>query len=357
MTPLRLPILFLSFFLPVAVFVLLATVFYGQAEIKRELTGLRSRDNLNVGFGAGALSHRLNSATEDLNFLATHSALRQAMIARTPQALAHLSEAFAGFARSKRIYDQLRWIDETGMEIVRVDLVGGQAALVPTEHLQNKGARYYFTDSIKLNPGEVFLSQLDLNVEEGKVEVPYKPTLRLATPVFDERGEKRGIVILNYRGQAVLDAFAKATAAIADHVMVVNSEGYWLKSANPDDEWGFMFTRADLRLEARSPAAWGRIHATDQGQEFLADGVWTWQTVYPLFTNQASSTGASEAFMPSHGDVALNRYVWKVVAHLSSDTVFAIQRAVWLRLLVTVVFVLGLIGSVSWVLARVWCEP
>ncbi len=44
---------------------------------------------------------------------------------------------------------------------------------------------YYFKDSIGLEKDQIFVSALDLNVENGKVEIPHKPMIRFATPVFD----------------------------------------------------------------------------------------------------------------------------------------------------------------------------
>ena len=54
----------------------------------------------------------------------------------------------------------------------------GQAAL------QNKKDRYYFQDTMTLEKGQIFISKLDLNMENGVLEQPIKPMLRLGTPVL-----------------------------------------------------------------------------------------------------------------------------------------------------------------------------
>jgi len=41
-----------------------------------------------------------------------------------------------------------------------------------------------------LGRGEVFVSPFDLNVEQGRVEEPLKPILRVGAPVFGEGGGK-----------------------------------------------------------------------------------------------------------------------------------------------------------------------
>jgi len=346
--------LFLRLFLPAALLVVIGIGFHGNSELNREMVRLRGQETLNVGLGAGALSGNLESISRDLAFLSSHSALQDAVRASDSPHLPHLAEDFANFSRSKRIYGQLRWIDETGMERVRVDYVAGQPRVAPHNALQNKGSRYYFSDTLKLNPGEVFVSPLDLNIEHDRIEVPYKPMLRVATPIVDGKGNKRGIVILNYFGRAMLDAFATATTNIADHIMVLNREGYWLKSPNADEEWGFMFKRPELTLGARAPAAWKRIQAEDAGQMAMDDGLWTWKTVYPLLVGQISSTGTAEAFMPSRGDMEARLYSWKVVAHLPADTLSAARQAETIKLSVMAALLLGLIGFGSWRLAQSW---
>ncbi len=346
--------LFLKFFLPLAMLVVVGLLLYGRAEIDSELTRWRSQETLNVGLGVGTLDGNLEAIGQDLAFLSTHTALRQAVETPSPENLKRLAEDFANFSRAKGIYDQLRWLDETGMEIVRVDAVQGKAQIVSADKLQNKGQRYFFTDAFKLNPGEVFISPLDLNIEQNQIEVPYKPMIRVATPVANTQGQKRGIVILNYYGREMLQAFAAATAGIADHVMVVNGEGYWLKSPQAADEWGFMFKKAELSLAARAPEAWQRIRAEDEGQVRRADGLWTWRTLYPLVAGQHSSTGAAEAFVASRGAVETRQYVWKVVAHLPASDLDASSMGVWRKLAVLGALLLAVLAFGSGKLVQAW---
>ena len=347
-------IIFLRLFLPVAMLLFVGTFLLGQAEIEHELTRLKSQETLNVVLGAGALSRDLDGIYRDLHFLAGHSALHDAVDAPTPQHIKHLTEDLLNFSHGKGIYDQVRWIDEAGMEIVRIDQVNGRPVIVSADKLQNKGQRYFFTDTIKLKPGEIFVSPLDLNIEQDKIEVPHKPMIRVATPLVDSRGARRGIAILNYYGRVMLDSFSEVTKDIADHVMLVNRDGYWLKSPKADEEWGFMLKRPDLTLAARAPTAWPSIRSADAGQAMLTDGLWTWRSVHPLLPGQKSSAGAPDAFVPSRGEVEAREYVWKSVAHLSSDALSAFQQAIWLRLAGVAGILLGLLGVGGWKLASAW---
>ena len=348
------PHLFLRLFLPITVLVAAGTYFYGKADIERELALLANQETLNVDRGAVVLRRNLDTISSDLRFLSRHGALRDAIDAPTQSHLARLAEDFSTFAQSKGFYDQVRWIDESGMERVRIDSIGAQSVVLPPDQLQDKGKRYYFTDSIKLSPGQIYVSPLDLNVEQDKIDVPYKPMLRIATPVADRAGNKRGIVILNYYGRELLDVFSRASITIGDHIMMLNGDGYFLKSPDRQQEWGFMLQRPDLSLAQRAPAAWARIRDADSGQQILADGLWTWQTVHPLLAGQRSGTGGGAAFVPSRSPLEAAQYVWKSVAYLSADRLSATRQTVWSRLVPLAAVLLGLLGFGTWKLARAW---
>ena len=346
--------LFARIFLPLALPLLAGIALYGDSEMERELTEWRARETLNVGLGAGALSRKLEETGRDLLFLAGHSALRAALNDPSPAHLDHLAEEFAHFSRVKGVYDQIRWLDQGGREVVRIDLRDGRPLRVPETRLQEKGRRYYFTDTLRLSPGELFISPLDLNIEQGEVERPFKPMIRIGTPLVDERGARRGVVLLNYYGDELLEAFATASANIADHIALVNRDGFWLKGPDPEREWGFMLDRPGHSLAVDEPRAWARLRGEESGQITGLNGIWSWATVYPLLEGQHSSGGAATAHAPSSGGVERRAYFWKVVAHLPAERLDQLRAEVWLRLAGIALLLLAVAALGSWKLARAW---
>lgn len=290
--------LFIRLFLPVAALLAGGALLYGSLEVERELTYRRELEQAQVRLGAGAVTCNVEPVAGDLLVLSRLRSLRDAVREPSADRLALLAADFSAFSGAKQVYDQIRWLDESGMERVRVDLHEGQPVTVPTGELQSKAQRYYFREALRLGTGEVFISPLDLNIEHERIEIPYKPMLRVATPVLDAAGRKRGVVVLNYYGNGILQAFAKATSGRG---MLIDMQGYWLKSPRAADEWGFMFQRPEASMGARAPAAWKAIGAAEQGQVELEDGVWTWETVRPLGFTAVPGAGAD--------------YFWKVVSH------------------------------------------
>ena len=97
---------------------------------------------------------------------------------------------------------QVRYLDEAGREFLRVEQDStGNAHLVPTEELQNKGGRDYFITSSNLESGQVYVSPIELNIEHGQVQ--NQPVMRLATPVY-WKGVLKGVVVINVEPTSVL---------------------------------------------------------------------------------------------------------------------------------------------------------
>jgi methyl-accepting chemotaxis protein len=146
---------------------------------------------------------------------------------------------FSSIMEVKPYYMQLRYIDEKGNEIVRLDSDSKNIKVIPNYQLQNKADRDYFPATMKLKAGEVYVSPLNLNQERGKIEIPYKPTIRYATPIFNDRGERQGILIANVLGRTVLDLVKNVNPERSNQAFMLNQDGYYLSHPNPKKEWGF----------------------------------------------------------------------------------------------------------------------
>jgi PAS domain S-box-containing protein len=127
---------------------------------------------------------------------------------------------------------QLRILDTKGQELVRIDRTqDNKIRNIKKEDLQNKFNRYYFQEFSKLDKGNVGYSDIDLNEERNKIEVPWRPTLRLGTPIFID--EKRvGMVIINFNMKSWLQDLSKLTL---NNFYLVDKDGYFIY--HPQDEW------------------------------------------------------------------------------------------------------------------------
>lgn len=176
-----------------------------------------------------------------------------------------LAENWQDFSELHKNYDQIRFIDIQGQEVIRINYANDSATIVSKENLQNKAQRYYFRNAIVLNEGQLYVSKLDLNIENGEIEIPYKPMIRFATPVYDDIGKLHGVVVINYLAENLIQNFKTISFASRGSLYLVNADGYYLSSNDPEKEWGFMFPeKANNSFGMDLPAEWKRIKEGDQ---------------------------------------------------------------------------------------------
>ncbi|GAB6041144.1 hypothetical protein JCM17961_18180 [Endothiovibrio diazotrophicus] len=305
---------------------------------------------------AHRLAHLVQDVVTDVKVLAGEPALHRLLDRGDAEAYRQASQALLNFSAQKRVYDQIRYLDGNGREVVRVNYDGHRAAVVSAERLQDKARRYYFTDTFALEAGRIFISPMDLNVENGEIEVPYKPTIRIGTPVTDQEGRKRGIVLVNYRAALLLDQYRdlmahSAAAAAATEGMLLNRNGFWLAAPDAADEWGFMLAHG-RSFARRFPAVWEKIRSNDEGTVSATQGLYTYATVYPLKPSQYATTGSTDPGAPSDAPLDPRNYHWKVVAFRPAGTLPALDYRTYPIVCWSSILLLLLVAALTWAFAR-----
>ncbi len=122
---------------------------------------------------------------------------------------------------------QLRFIDANGNEKIRLDRaeLGSDYRVVPDRLLQNKKDRYYFKEASKLNdPNEVWISDVDLNIENNKIEIPIVPTMRFAVSLHNET-QFKGILVINIFMKNILQNLTNSDNFL---VSIIDQDGHYL---------------------------------------------------------------------------------------------------------------------------------
>ncbi|XZN99927.1 MAG: methyl-accepting chemotaxis protein [Microcoleus sp.] len=193
---------------------------------------------------------------------------------------------FLSMMEAKPYYMQLRYIDNSGKEIVRVDSDGTNIKVIPDSELQNKADRDYFSETMKLKPGEVYVSSLNLNQERGKIEIPYKPTIRYATPIFDTKGERQGFLISNALGSTLIDMVKNFNPELSDQSFILNQDGYYLAHPNPNKAWGLELKTKENVKNDYSGDIVAKILSGGKGNIDKTDLVISYNTVFPSKENK-----------------------------------------------------------------------
>ena len=314
---------FLTIFFIVSAVVMGTVIGFYYNEKGDYLSRLKLEERVNVRLEMALIKANLMEIISDLRFLSQQNELIQMLDQGTAEKNFKdlIAREYRELSLQKQKYDQIRFIDAGGKEIVRVNFNNGNVVIVPHEKLQEKGDRYYFKDTLALLHGEIFISPFDLNIERGKIEEPLKPMIRLGTPVFDGENQKRGVVVLNYLGNRLLKAVKESSEMSSGNFMLVNSDGYWLSSTDSGDEWGFMFAdKKDRKFSSDFPKVWKKILSSQEAQIENEKGLFTSATVYPVIEHFRSSTGSAHARRDSQKRLKGSEYFWKVISFVPDKT-------------------------------------
>lgn len=346
---------FLLIFLPLLMLVtsLSLLFYYIEAEhAKRERHIFETNEVEHVNQQMKAIINGFNFIKSDLIVLTGHTEMHNFLQTGEVHHKKALAEEFLQFSVAKGIYDQARFLDENGMEVLRVNFNKGNSYIVPNDQLQLKRDRYYFKETFKLDKGEMFVSPFALNIEEAKIEKPLKPIIRFGTTVFDIYGQKRGIVVLSYLGENLINKIKFASKKVPGKIMLLNSNGYWLHGVKPEDEWGFMYEdRKNLVFGNTFPEAWKQISTDSSGHFYNADGLFTYTTVYPLLEGWNSRDSARGVFEKSPKGLKADEYAWKIVSYVEPVILSARLGSITIIIISIYGAVIVLIGFGSWFLA------
>ena len=187
---------------------------------------------------------------------------------------------------AKPAYSQFRVIgmNDGQREIIRIDRSGpnGAVRIAPKAELEQEGDESYFKNTIRLAADEIYVSPIDLNLENGVIETPHVPTLRIGASLFEPDGKPFGIVIVNVNMELALNRI-RSSMQDGGMVYVVNEQGDYLVHPDPTREFG---------SQLGTPTDWRRDFP------YLASSAGAPQAVAQIVPDQAGRPGGV-AFAPA----------------------------------------------------------
>ncbi len=146
-------------------------------------------------------------------------------------------------AKTNYLMFRIIGVADGGREILRVDRsgLGSAIRITPPDELQQQQSRDYFQRAIRLAPGEVDVSPVELNRSRGTIDQPLLPVLRVATPIHAPDGKLFGFVIINVDLRDDLERLRSSDGI--GQVYLVNERGDYLINPDRSREFGFEFGR------------------------------------------------------------------------------------------------------------------
>lgn len=157
------------------------------------------------------LSGRIERLKDDAELLAALHATQGLMrahlnggkdpVTQTPQSAfeERLSTTFIEMLRTRAAYQRIRFIGVAngGKDILRVERFGNLIERMPDNKLEASAQERYFQETLQRMPGEIYLSEPNLDRQFGKITQPHTLVLRAAIPIFTTDKEPFGIILIN----------------------------------------------------------------------------------------------------------------------------------------------------------------
>ncbi|WP_254173096.1 methyl-accepting chemotaxis protein [Planktothrix pseudagardhii] len=200
-----------------------------------------------------------------------------------------LTIIFSSFLRNRPYYDQLRYLDEDGNELVRVQVANGQVIVVPSKELKNRTSSEYFRETLSLKPGQVYVSPINLSRENDQIEIPYKPIVRYGVPIYNQAGEKRGVLVANILIERLFELADNdnLSSELQQQFFVVNQDGYYLSHPLPEKQWGFELNKNyNLKNDFSEPIVKQVLSGGNGLITDISNSIMTYNTIFPDSVNR-----------------------------------------------------------------------
>lgn len=304
----------LPILLPFVMFVLVAVWTANYINQKNHIAELSRQADHTMSEASELIYTELSRVIADIKYLAQTRSLQRYIAGDDNVAL--VGEEWQQFMLLKNSYDQIRLLDRSGMEKVRIDFHNGQPLIIPQNALQDKSERYYFQEAMALPAGDVYASAMDLNIERGVIIEPFQPTMRFAIKVSDRLGKDRGLLVINLSANQLLQRIRHLSIDKQQSVYLLNHQGYWLIGPNPELEWGFMFSQAGKpngQINTYYPAVWMNMLKSHRGIEVFDDVIVGFQT-FDAKSSRSSKIPSGELMSFNGSD-----FPWTVISVMENN--------------------------------------
>lgn len=213
-----------------------------------------------------------------------------------------LEKDMLSFLEENTAYYQIRYINEKGQEMAKVEFDGEERRIVLPEDFQSKEDRYYFTETMRLQKEEVFISSLDLNIKHGEIEnrgsewkPEYVPVIRYTTPVFDEQDNRKGIIISSIYANYFLEDIKKFQRE-DETVLLINGDGYYLSHPDENKEFAFMFDRDDNFYKDYPEISQKVLSDFNKRNIETEDSIFSFRRIFPTIGSFEAYKGSEKIF-------------------------------------------------------------
>lgn len=210
-----LPAFFITALLPT---LLLSASVYFSAKKSALLT---SENMINEQFSMvdSLIDQMLVSSATELSVVEQHESFRTFLKTGDPQGLAR---EFSAIMQRHPEFLQIKYIDRSGMEMIRLNKTPKGLSRTNDDELHNRSDKYYFRQAMQTSGKYIYVSGLDPNVDREKGHIR-RLVARIGVKV-----EKSGILLINLDGNYIFKRILPLAGAKPAKAMLINNSGRYI---------------------------------------------------------------------------------------------------------------------------------
>ncbi len=296
------------------------------------------------------LFERLYKILEDIVYLSNLSTTKRLIDSNFSDERKKFTESILlSFLKRKEEYLTIRIIDKNGKEILKLKKSEEEFAVTPPENLQDKSQRYYTIKIKEMGNDYIYLSPIDYNIENNRIEYPVTPVIRFARKLLNRNNEYQGYIIINYRAQNIITAVEQLNMFTEGTTYFIDSNGLLLSSSNKKDgSKDYLLNGMTKQIGDIHPDFWTFIQSSKSDFFQTSD----------LFIYKDFSPHLIKKFIPENNGVdqkiASDKYSWKMISYINKDHLSGLNRNNIINLIISLLASIFLIAFFSFISAFLW---
>ncbi|MCG1036762.1 PAS domain-containing sensor histidine kinase [Polaribacter sargassicola] len=256
----------LLFYIPLVAFTYLGINHYYNVVNDNQLEVIKTSAANDLNAKSILINEKFKSLTSDIDIIDWE--YNKDFNKSTKPGRKDLEEFLQIFIDLQKSFRQIRFMNTSGFEILRVDFNVNNlsTSITQSDKLQDKSNRYYFIESKKLKKEEIYFSNIDLHMDFGVIEYPYKPVVRVVKKTYNQNKEYTGIVVVTYLMKDLFSKIKEQGNTEFTTFELTNENGNHLITEDETKNFNHLINNTDsLSLPKTNKDLWDKIQQNDFG--------------------------------------------------------------------------------------------
>lgn len=337
---------FLTIFMPLFVLAGGIVVLFYFMDIRNIRFIFESDESRHLDRQKEKIGSELKSIVSDLMVFTDDPRARQALEIGDADQLKMMTDDLFAFLGRRERYDQVRLINNNGMEVAKIVFADGKPFIVMRDLLKSIREEEVLSGLLSLKRNEIYITTSLLKSDEKEDEPSSGISVHMGIPFFGMGGRQLGALVFDYHGSNLVSLLAKSRSHKLVQYRLLSGDGYGL--GREEGNGG-----GDRTVEMVSPEVWEGVSGADSGQFYEDEGLVTFAAVYPLVEVQEAISGFGKTALFGTNPQNAHSVVWKILSFVPKEVLDSPSK-LFLRKLVLFYLVFSLLlmfGAI--ILARI----